>query len=70
MRPEPVEGPEQRASTGSPRMGSTRLDELQLSAEPVDTAATRREPLDRSENGVSGSAALADEPESDRDHVR
>jgi hypothetical protein len=51
-------------------MGSTRLDELQLSAEPVDTSATRPEPLDRSENGVSGSASPAEELEPDRDHVR
>ncbi|HLL61650.1 MAG TPA: ATP-binding cassette domain-containing protein [Propionibacteriaceae bacterium] len=70
MDRDPGEGPEERSAPGSPRMGSTRLDELQLSAEPVDTSATRPEPLDRSENGVSGSASPAEELEPDRDHVR
>jgi osmoprotectant transport system ATP-binding protein len=67
MRPEPVEGPQVRTSTGS-----TRMDELQLSPEPVtrpepvegphDDAEIRPEPVEGPEDGAStGSARSSDQ---------
>ena len=45
MRPEPVEGPEEG------RTGSTRIDELQLSAEPVERSAMGPEPTEGPDAG-------------------
>jgi hypothetical protein len=47
LRPEPGEGPPGDASTSPMRQGpagSTRMGELQLSAEPVDESVGEREP--------------------------
>jgi osmoprotectant transport system ATP-binding protein len=72
-RPDPGDGPDDEASTGSSRTGSTRLDELQLSAEPVESPAARPEPLDEpldEPDDGSDTTVLSEEREPDRDHVR
>ena len=56
MRQEPVEGPPERTRS----TGSTRIDELQLSAEPVEGQ----------EGWAADSAPMIDEREPDRGHVR
>ncbi len=61
MRPEPVEGPEEG------RTGSTRIDELQLSAEPVERSAMGPEPTEGPDAGDSTDATRM---EPDREQVR
>jgi osmoprotectant transport system ATP-binding protein len=61
MRPEPVEGPEEG------RTGSTRIDELQLSAEPVERSAMGSEPVEGPDAGDSTDPTRT---EPDREQVR
>jgi osmoprotectant transport system ATP-binding protein len=74
LRREPVDGPPDGDPVEAPEVGattgSTRLDELQLSAEPVESPATRPEPIDEPDDRGSGSTARSEEHEPHRDHVR
>ena len=84
-RPEPVGGQQDGTAAGSAGIegdqvepapvGSTRMDELQLSAEPVkrasaSSARSAGEPVEGPDDGVSHSRRLVEEREPDRDHVR
>jgi osmoprotectant transport system ATP-binding protein len=75
VHPQPVKGPQDdsdsaEASEEVGATGSTRLDELQLSAEPVASPVTGPEPIDEPDDRGSGSTALGEEREPHRDHVR
>jgi osmoprotectant transport system ATP-binding protein len=61
LRPPPVEGPEEE------RTGSTRIGELQLSAEPVERSAMGSEPVEGPDAGDSTDSTRM---EPDREQVR
>ena len=76
VHPQPTKGPEDDSDSaeGPEEVGattsSTRLDELQLSAEPVASPVTGPDPIDEPDDRGSGSTALGEEREPHRDHVR
>ena len=73
LHPEPVDGQDDQSSTGSAgiedaeRTGSTRIDELQLSAEPVEGTAMDLERVE-GPDGVDSPDSTRVEP--DREQVR